>query len=198
MTFGGLFRFLGGGSSVVLQQNDGSHYPSMGAGSGSEDRFMSSTVEDDGDSVSFGGGGEGSYHFHRNQHRPHNYQQEQRRGSKGKAEVPVFQFLQGPRIYSCAHCCTHLTNHDEIISKSFQGRGGRAFLFDKVVNVHLGPCEDRLLITGLHVVADIFCDSCKRVLGWKYEEAYEESQKYKEGKFIVEKSKLLVEDFDDG
>ena len=28
--------------------------------------------------------------------------------------------------------------------------------------------------------------SCKTTLGWKYEHAYENSQKYKEGKFIIE------------
>jgi hypothetical protein len=29
--------------------------------------------------------------------------------------------------------------------------------------------------------------------GWKYEMAYEESQKYKEGKFIVEKAMVMHE-----
>lgn len=42
----------------------------------------------------------------------------------------------------------------------------------------LGPKEDRLLITGLHTVADIHCTTCGTVLGWKYEYAFEESQKY--------------------
>ena len=32
----------------------------------------------------------------------------------------------------------------------------------------LGPKEDRLLITGLHTVADIYCTTCNTVLGWKY------------------------------
>lgn len=31
-----------------------------------------------------------------------------------------------------------------------------------------GPAEQRLLLTGLHSVADIFCESCKTTLGWKY------------------------------
>ena len=59
------------------------------------------------------------------------------------------------------------------------------------VNVTLGPREDRLLMTGLHTVADIHCTTCGAVLGWKYEMAFEESQKYKEGKFIIEKAKVL-------
>uniref|UniRef100_A0A7S0WSD2 Protein yippee-like n=1 Tax=Pyramimonas obovata TaxID=1411642 RepID=A0A7S0WSD2_9CHLO len=103
------------------------------------------------------------------------------------------QYLSGPRIYSCSNCRTHSADHDEIISKSFQGRHGRAFLFSNVVNVTLGPKEDRLLITGLHTVADIYCSCCQAVLGWKYEQAFEENQKYKEGKFIVEKAKMMKE-----
>jgi hypothetical protein len=34
---------------------------------------------------------------------------------------------------------------------------------------------------GLHTVCDIHCVSCGSTLGWKYETAYETSQKYKEG-----------------
>jgi hypothetical protein len=66
-------------------------------------------------------------------------------------------YLEGPQIYACQQCRTHLTSHDDIISKSFHGRRGRAYLFDQCVNVRIGTPEDRLLITGLHSVADMFC-----------------------------------------
>lgn len=105
-------------------------------------------------------------------------------------------YLDGPQIYTCANCRTHLTSHDEIISKSFHGRHGRAYLFDHCVNVRIGPPEDRLLITGLHSVNDIFCKRCKNMVGWTYSRAYESSQKYKEGKFIVEKINLHLEESD--
>jgi len=58
------------------------------------------------------------------------------------------------------------------------------------VNITAGPKEDRILMTGLHTVRDIFCVNCNTLIGWKYEEAYEESQKYKVGKFIIEKAKM--------
>uniref|UniRef100_A0A8C3JCY7 Yippee like 4 n=1 Tax=Calidris pygmaea TaxID=425635 RepID=A0A8C3JCY7_9CHAR len=77
--------------------------------------------------------------------------------------------------------------------RSFQGSHGRAYLFNSVVNVGCGPAEQRLLLTGLHSVADIFCQSCKTTLGWKYEQAFESSQKYKEGKFIIEMSHMVKE-----
>ena len=63
------------------------------------------------------------------------------------------------------------------------------------------------MTTGLHTVRDITCAKCGTLLGWKYgqsptltlsappltavrrvDKAYEESQKYKEGKYILEKS----------
>ncbi|MGH0140855.1 UNVERIFIED_CONTAM: hypothetical protein FKN15_072019 [Acipenser sinensis] len=95
------------------------------------------------------------------------------------------------RTYSCIHCRAHLANHDELISKSFQGSQGRAYLFNAVVNVGCGPAEERVLLTGLHAVADIYCENCKTTLGWKYEHAFETSQKYKEGKFIIELAHMI-------
>jgi len=100
-------------------------------------------------------------------------------------------YLSGPGVYACSNCRTHLAKKDQIISKSFQGRNGKAYLFDKCVNVFPGPQEDRILITGLHTVADIFCINCESILGWKYDEAYEEREKYKVGKFILEKAKIV-------
>jgi len=47
------------------------------------------------------------------------------------------------------------------------------------------------MTTGMHAVADIYCARCLRVVGWKYMEAFEQSQKYKEGKFILERTKLF-------
>ncbi|KAF8008382.1 hypothetical protein BT93_K2148 [Corymbia citriodora subsp. variegata] len=103
--------------------------------------------------------------------------------------------IVGPRIYSCYNCRNHVSMHDDIISKTFQGRHGRAFLFSHAMNIVLGRNEDRHLLTGLHTVADISCANCHEVLGWKYERAYEVSQRYKEGKFILEKAKIVQENW---
>ncbi|KAG4963354.1 hypothetical protein JHK82_040658 [Glycine max] len=79
--------------------------------------------------------------------------------------------------------------------KECRGRYGRGFLFSHAMNIVVGPKEDRHLMTGLHTVADVYCGDCREVLGWKYERAYEASQKYKEGKFILEKSKIVKENW---
>ncbi|ELW66382.1 Glycerophosphodiester phosphodiesterase domain-containing protein 3 [Tupaia chinensis] len=72
--------------------------------------------------------------------------------------------------------------------KTFQ-----AYLDDchRRVNVGCGPAEERVLLTGLHAVADIHCENCKTTLGWKYEQAFESSQKYKEGKYIIELNHMI-------
>ncbi|KAF9594477.1 hypothetical protein IFM89_031595 [Coptis chinensis] len=101
--------------------------------------------------------------------------------------------LEG-RIYSCKHCQTHLGLTDHIVSKSFHCRHGKAYLFSKVVNVTLGELEERMMMTGMHTVADIFCVSCGSIVGWKYESAHEKAQKYKEGKFILERFKVTGPD----
>ncbi|KAJ0964080.1 hypothetical protein J5N97_029202 [Dioscorea zingiberensis] len=101
----------------------------------------------------------------------------------------------GPRIYSCSKCSNHVSLHDDIISKCFQGRSGRAFLFSHAMNVTMGTKENRQLITGMHTVADIHCSDCHELLGWKYIQAYAVTQKYKEGKFILEKAKIVKENW---
>lgn len=53
--------------------------------------------------------------------------------------------------------------------------------------MYQGPVENRVLISGLHKVADARCTVCSNVLGWMYVEAKEESQKYKEGRILLEK-----------
>lgn len=90
-------------------------------------------------------------------------------------------------------------------------------VFGYRVNATKGPAEDRVLTTGLHTVCDIFCRVCDESVGWFYvswfvddmvpslgtefqridlnqEEAFEASQKYKVGKYILEKAKLSKQD----
>ncbi|RYR46153.1 hypothetical protein Ahy_A07g031907 isoform B [Arachis hypogaea] len=99
--------------------------------------------------------------------------------------------LEG-KFYSCKHCRTHLALCQDIVSKSFHCRHGKAYLFSKVVNVSLGKNEERQMMTGWHTVADIFCVGCGSIVGWKYETAHEKTQKYKEGKSVLERDVVTV------
>ncbi|KAH6568428.1 hypothetical protein BASA50_003894 [Batrachochytrium salamandrivorans] len=91
------------------------------------------------------------------------------------------------KVFGCVNCKTHLSTSDDLISRAFQGQHGKAYLFNAVVNIFPGPQEERHMTTGLHTVRDIYCTHCQTVVGWKYDKAYEESQKYKEGRYILER-----------
>ena len=99
--------------------------------------------------------------------------------------------LSSEKVYSCKKCKTHLVDKDQLISKNFHGKTGRAFLFNLAVNVDLGPAKDKVMMTGLHTVKSVMCKSCREVIGWTYVFAYEASEKYKEGKFIIERSFMI-------
>lgn len=71
------------------------------------------------------------------------------------------------RVYGCAGCHAHLSSLVRVVSKAFQGRNGRAFLFSGAFNVTAGPREERQLMTGLHVVTDLYCAVCQQPVGWK-------------------------------
>lgn len=60
-----------------------------------------------------------------------------------------------------------------------------------VVNTVEGEAVERNMTTGRHIVRDITCRNCNDVVGWKYDKAFESSEKYKENKFILE-AELLV------
>ncbi|KAJ6879634.1 protein yippee-like [Populus alba x Populus x berolinensis] len=101
----------------------------------------------------------------------------------------------GSRLYCCFKCRNLVSCHDDIVSKTFRANNGRAILFSHAMNITLGPKEDRRLITGLHTIADVYCSDCGELLGWKYWKAYEESQKYKEGKIVLENFKIVKENW---
>ncbi|CAO3697186.1 hypothetical protein CU097_014167 [Rhizopus azygosporus] len=102
-------------------------------------------------------------------------------------------YLKSTCLFTCNSCHTHLLEQNAIISRNFQGRNGPAYLVNQVVNISIGTKEERMLLTGIHTVADITCNQCHIKLGWKYLRALEEPQRYKEGKYIVERSKIVKE-----
>lgn len=90
-------------------------------------------------------------------------------------------------IYTCKYCGVHFALSGQLISKSFHGSTGAAYLFNQAVNIFKGPESEKDMMTGKHVVCDIYCVGCKTIVGWTYIKAFQEDQKYKEGKFIIEK-----------
>lgn len=121
------------------------------------------------------------------------------------------EHMGGARLFSCARCDTNLTNRTELISTRFTGATGRAFLFNRVVNLTYSDVQDRVMLTGRHMVRnplilnlsihtygiqvrDVSCKSCDSKLGWMYEFATEENQRYKEGRVILERALVTETD----
>lgn len=100
-------------------------------------------------------------------------------------------YLSSERVYGCHVCKTHLSVLECVESKNFTGQHGRAWLFTHVVNVVEGEEGRRQMTTGLHKVRDLACSKCGSYLGWKYVEAFDEEQKYKEGKYILEQAMFV-------
>lgn len=115
----------------------------------------------------------------------------------------------GPDTLRCTACSADLALSSQIISKGFTGRYGRALLVappagvpsseeaaagrdTSLLNIRIGRLENRQLVTGWHVVADISCGGCSKKLGWKYVDAKEKSQKYKVGKYILETERVMT------
>ncbi|EEY14306.1 yippee family protein [Verticillium alfalfae VaMs.102] len=117
-----------------------------------------------------------------------------------------------PDTLRCSTCASDIAFAAQIVSKGFTGRYGRAYLVAPLsptapspscsappaatpvrdlLNVRVGRSENRQLVTGWHVVADITCAVCHAKLGWKYVDAREEAQKYKVGKFILETERVV-------
>ena len=117
-------------------------------------------------------------------------------------------FLQGQSsVLRCGRCACDLCPTSAIVSRGFTGRWGRAYLVSApptfpgphytpdvsaLPNTHVHKPVPRQLVTGAHTVSDVSCAFCGNVLGWKYVDAEEESQKYKMGKFILEMKRVGV------
>lgn len=71
-------------------------------------------------------------------------------------------------VCSTAECATHLALDDHIVSKSFRGSTGTAYLFSSCSNLKTGRVEDRELLTGLHRICEVHCANCNALVGWKY------------------------------
>ncbi|GAA6043977.1 hypothetical protein JCM8097_003416 [Rhodosporidiobolus ruineniae] len=103
--------------------------------------------------------------------------------------TPVYLPAHVPSL-RCATCTLDLSLQDELVSRSFQSGSGPAVLVRSACNVDVGKQASKNLISGKHVIAPIYCSGCSTELGWKYFSSPESSQKYKEGKVILERSKI--------
>lgn len=93
---------------------------------------------------------------------------------------------------ACLSCGVHLAKADDLVSKNFTGRHGRAYLYRNTINTAQGESEEHMLDTGMHTVADLSCAACGSVVGWHYLAAVDPVQAYKVGSSILEKNRTRL------
>lgn len=98
------------------------------------------------------------------------------------------------RIWACRKCNTPIVRHEDVLDPSFTSQSGPAMLAENTVNLVEGEITRRAMITGMHHVCAIHCLSCKHYLGWKYEFTHADSQRYKEGRFVLENAYMRLKD----
>ncbi|GFU01584.1 protein yippee-like B0546.4 [Nephila pilipes] len=100
--------------------------------------------------------------------------------------VTFCEHLGGRVIYKCVKCGTYLTHRGKLVSTRFTSSNGPAWLFKEVVNVHHDNAVSKNMVTGRHIVRNVYCNSCSEQLGWFYEMTFTSGQEYKEASTILE------------
>ncbi|KAG8341462.1 putative Yippee zinc binding DNA binding Mis18 centromere assembly [Trypanosoma vivax] len=99
--------------------------------------------------------------------------------------------LLGEEGFGCGRCGAYLCNTNDVMSRHFHGKHGKAYLVSRCFNYYFGPPEEKELMTGTHIVRDVFCSTCDRYFGWTYDFAHQEKERYKVSRFVMER-KLLT------
>lgn len=92
------------------------------------------------------------------------------------------------KIITCVECSSHLCLSNLIISDSFNGTNGAAYLVENVINIDVDPLlEQSKMRTGEYLTHKFKCHQCKQQLGWYYKKSFKQEESYKEGKYVIEK-----------
>ncbi|KAG7837367.1 hypothetical protein KL941_000551 [Ogataea angusta] len=113
--------------------------------------------------------------------------------SSGSSSSPpqASQNYPSTRILRCRQCHNHICLSSLIISDNFNGSLGPAYFVSKVLNVKLAKAREfKRMKTGRYEVKVIDCKQCDCSIGWKYLYSEEDKEKYKEGRFVVERALL--------
>ena len=92
---------------------------------------------------------------------------------------------------ACKNCLNTFCYWDtDIIRTDYQCQSGKALFVANVKNVLEGPLTPKHFISGHYVIQDIHCMGCLQSVGWKYLEAQEDENKFKETNYVIEECKV--------
>ncbi|KAJ3803032.1 hypothetical protein GGU11DRAFT_695456 [Lentinula aff. detonsa] len=105
-----------------------------------------------------------------------------------------------PRALACKECMTVITSISLLLpleaippeSRAFRGFSGKASLFTEIRNVVVSVPRVRLMATGAHTMQELTCTKCSAYLGWKITKAFEQSERWKEGHYLMELENLCA------
>ena len=93
-----------------------------------------------------------------------------------------------PPYYHCKICNTPIAPSKELLSRNFQARSGEAYFFNYCYNTDDdSEEEEKQMITGRYTIRKIYC-RCLQEIGWRYIKSFQQDQKFKEDKVIIEKA----------
>jgi len=95
-------------------------------------------------------------------------------------------------VWVCNTCNTHLAYDKWILSTDYHSSTGPAILFASAVNTTKGLPKRSHLRSGVYVICDLHCIGCDQRLGWHYNEAAADDQKYKEERVVLERAAVVV------
>lgn len=70
--------------------------------------------------------------------------------------------------YPASETCSYYYSQEHDLQMDASDNTHFVFLIRGSVNITVGEKEERMMITGMHTVVDIFCVGCGAIVGWKY------------------------------
>ncbi|GFS37907.1 hypothetical protein Acr_00g0054760 [Actinidia rufa] len=105
----------------------------------------------------------------------------------------MIEYDQTPDVqfYLCRQCRAHMALTQDYVITDIMIEAG---IFRNAVNVHVEDDPTRYRMDGHRTVANVYCERCRTVLGWKFVEVPDETILVKPGRFLLYLNKLLLWD----
>ncbi|KAM3231909.1 protein yippee-like [Capsicum annuum] len=101
----------------------------------------------------------------------------------------LLEFNVSDRFYMCRICQNHVALCQDFSLNYSPVTGVTGGVFDEVVNVHVNEAEKQRQL-GPHTVADVYCNKCDNLLGWKFIEVFEEDPVARKDMVMLQMGKL--------
>eukprot|EP00931_Biecheleriopsis_adriatica_P102605 TRINITY_DN77550_c0_g1_i1.p1 TRINITY_DN77550_c0_g1~~TRINITY_DN77550_c0_g1_i1.p1 ORF type:complete len:555 (-),score=62.96 TRINITY_DN77550_c0_g1_i1:43-1707(-) len=96
-------------------------------------------------------------------------------------------------VYHCSRCRSPILRTKDIVSTNYHGARGPAFLVSHLYNTVVERVPySAAFVTGAYSVCNVACAGCSIPIAKKYVDAREPSNRYKVGKFLLERTLIFA------